>query len=836
MFCAQATLIHVIGDPPSLAAFFDIWRGNAGTFLQDEGDFGIRRISYPQAANRAAAFASRLSNAGIASGDRILIWGENRAEWVVALWGALLAGVVCVPVDYRSSPALVARIGAIVEAKLILTGDSVSAADFPFPIWHLATLLEETAAPNYPPAPAEQLAEVLFTSGATGDPKGVTLTHRNILANLIPISGGIQKYRKYMGPFSPIRFLNLLPLSHMFGQSMAAFIPPMISGTVFFMSGYNPQAVARLVHRRRISVIVCVPQMLELLRDYVLQTCPEAAEPKHRQRWYWAWWQYRRVHKLLGWKFWAFVVGAAPLDSELEAFWRKLGFVVIQGYGLTETAPVATLNHPFETRQGSVGKPIHGVKVRIAEDGEILLRGENVTPGYYGETAALAVDEEGWFHTGDIGSQDADGRLTILGRKKEMIVSPDGLNVYPQDVERVLNAQPGVVESAVVAAKRDGRESVHAVLVLAPGTDADTVIRAANQLLEGHQRVRGFSLWPDPALPRTSGTGKLKRAAVSQWVQGTAAPAVSSGESVEAILSKFAGGRAVSAGTTIDELGLSSLDRIQLLMELEARSGAPVTEAQFAQAKTVEDLARLKPSAAPETFTFPEWNRGGLAQFVRRLALPLVILPLARAFAWLKVEGLENLRGVDGPVIFASSHQSHFDVPCILSALPAARRYRLATAMSKEFFHPHFYPANYGFGERFRSSLMYYLSCLLLNTFPLPQRESGARSSLRYAAEMAADGWSILIFPEGKRTEDGALNAFQPGVGMLASRLEIPVVPVRLVGLDKVLHKDAKFATPGRAKVIFGKPMQCQGGDYAAIAAQVEAAVRQLQSGASNPW
>lgn len=827
-FGAPSYPIHVIGDPPSLAAFFEIWRNNAGTFLQDEGDFGIRRISYEQAAQLAAGFATRLTAAGIAAGDRILIWSENRAEWVVALWGAVLAGVVVVPVDYRSSASLVERIGGIVQAKAILTGDNVSPFAFPFPNWHLSSLQDVAAVQKFPVAPADQLAEVLFTSGATGDPKGVTLTHRNILANLTPISGGIEKYRKYMGPFSPIRFLNLLPLSHMFGQSMAAFIPPMISGTVFFLSGYSPQAVTRLVHRRRISVIVCVPQMLELLRDYVLQVCPEAAEPKQRQRWYWAWWQYRRVHSLLGWKFWAFVVGAAPLDSELEAFWRKLGFVVIQGYGLTETAPVATLNHPFETRQGSVGKPIHGVKVKIAEDGEILLRGENVTPGYYGETASLAVDEEGWFHTGDIGSQDAEGRLTILGRKKEMIVSPDGLNVYPQDVERVLNAQPGVVESAVVGAKRDGRESVHAVLVLEAGVDPEAVIRETNQQLEAHQKVRAFSVWPEPALPRTSGTGKLKRAAVAQWVAGTAAPAASAGESVEAILSKFAAGRAVTAGTTIEELGLSSLDRIQLLMELEAKSGAPVTEAQFAQAKTVEDLARLKPAAAPETFVFPEWNRGALAQIVRRLALPLVILPLARAFAWLKVEGLENLRDVPGPVIFASSHQSHFDVPCILFALPAARRYRLATAMSKEFFNPHFYPGNYSFGERCRSSLMYYLSCLLLNTFPLPQRESGARSSLRYAAEMAAEGWSILIFPEGKRTDRGEIHPFQPGVGMLAARLEIPVVPVRLIGLEKVLHKDAKFATPGRAKVVFGKPIRCSGGDYAAIAADVEAAVRAL--------
>ena len=151
------------------------------------------------------------------------------------------------------------------------------------------------------------------------------------------------------------------------------------------------------------------------------------------------------MHRAFGLKFWAFVVGAAPLPAELEEFWRRMGFAVIQGYGLTETAPIVTLNHPFKTSKGSVGTPIAGVEVRIAEDGEILVRGENVTTGYYGDGATQRVlDDQGWLHTGDIGDRDAQGRLFIKGRKKEMIVTPDGLNVFPEDVERVLDALPGV--------------------------------------------------------------------------------------------------------------------------------------------------------------------------------------------------------------------------------------------------------------------------------------------------------------------------------------------------------------------------------------------------------
>ena len=824
----------MIGNPPSLAAFFALWSNNRGDYLHYEGDLAAGRLTYAETARLASAFAARLRTADIAKGDRVLFWGENRPEWIVALWGCLLEGVVAVPIDFRSSGSVVERIAGIVAAKALLLGEGLQPpAALPCPVWPLRSALEGTG-DTQPFAPAEpaELAEILFTSGATGDPKGVTITHRNILANLKPIDHGIDKYRKYMGPFKPIRFLNLLPLSHMFGQAMAAFIPAMLEGDVYFTSGYGPRDVIHLIHRRRISVLVCVPQMLELLRYEIQQAVPESKEPPRGSKWYGRWWQYRRVHQRFGWKFWSFVVGAAPLDPELEEFWRKLGYVVIQGYGLTETAPVATLNHPFETKKGTVGKAISGVEIRISPEGEVLLRGENVTPGYYGQTDAGILDAEGWLHTGDIGELDADKRLRILGRRKEMIVSPDGLNVFPEDVERALNAQPGVRESAVVAAKLGAREQVHAVLVLDAGTDPESVIAAANASLESHQRVRGFSLWPHATLPRTSGTKKLKRTEVSNWLAGIAVPsAAAKSDSVEDILRKYAGARQITADSSLDDLGLSSLDRIQLLMELEQRTGNRIGETQFAQARTVADLTRVPPSGAPvtaETFEFPEWNRTAPARLVRRVALPGFILPLARAFAWIRTEGLENLATIDGPVIFAANHQSHFDVPAIFWSLPAKWRYRVAPAMAREFFDAHFHPERHTKTERFTSGLNFVLASLVFQAFPLPQREAGTREALRYAGELLSDGISILIFPEGKRTDHGEILRFQPGVGMLASRLRVPVIPVRLENLEKVLHKDAKMATPGRARVKFGPALYPEGDDYAALAAKIEAAVRAL--------
>src|SRR5579871_1470083 len=476
--------------------------------IYDEG-FRTRTDRYDQVVGKAQAFAARLAAAGVTPGDKVILYGENRPEWIVALWGCLLSGVIAVPIDYRSSPEFVDRVDKIVHARLILTGDDVL-----FPpderVWPLASLSDAfvAAAAPAPPITKDQTAEIIFTSGATAEPKGVVITHRNILANIVPVEREILKYRGYGRPFFPIRFLNLLPLSHMFGQSMATFIPPMLPGIVIFMRGFNPNEIVRQIHSRRVSVLVSVPQILQILREHIVKRFPELRVLRpEKMHWLRRWWRYRRVHRMFGWKLWSFVVGAAPLPAELEQFFSELGFLVIQGYGLTETAPIVTLNHPFHARKGTVGTPIAGVQVKIAEDGEILVRGENVTTGYFERPEETAsAFEDGWFHTGDIGKLNENGGLVILGRKKEMIVTPEGLNVFPEDVEEALKQQPGVRDAAVI-----GTDRVQAVLILNPGVNADAIVIAANAKLADYQRIRNVSLWPYAEFPRTEGTGKLKR-------------------------------------------------------------------------------------------------------------------------------------------------------------------------------------------------------------------------------------------------------------------------------------------------------------------------------------
>jgi long-chain acyl-CoA synthetase len=838
----------------TLLDFFADLARTDGEFLVYDDGYRTWSMTYGQVADAARAFGERLRGAGVTQGQSVAIWSENRPEWIVALWGCVLEGVILVPIDYRASATFLGTVADIVSARLVLTGEVVDASVLPAaarPVWPLNELrgagsrTSDAQASETRDATADDTAEIIFTSGATADPKGVVITHRNILANVVPIEKEVAKYRHWAKPFQPVRFLNLLPLSHMFGQAMATFIPPMLPGLVIFTRSYSPDEIIRQIKERRVSVLVCVPKMLEVLKEHLIRVAPEAADPPaQKMHWTARWWRFRRVHRLFGLKFWAIVVGAAPLDPELEAFWGRLGFLVVQGYGLTETAPIVTLNHPFHATRGAVGKPIAGVEVRIADDGEILVRGENVTRGYYNapdETRTAFRD--GWFHTGDIGEFDDQGQLHIRGRKKEMIVTPEGLNVFPEDVERALDAQPGVRESAVVGASTGGStsERVHAVLVLEPGADIDEIVRAANAVLGDQQKIRAAAVWPGSELPRTEGTRKLKRRELKQWLsseQGRYKPeAAGSTRTVASVVARFAPGRTISTSTTIDELGLSSIERMELMMALEEAFQVTVDESRFTSARTMGDLEALtKPLesagpatiAATESIAFPAWNRTLPARALRRVSLPTWILPLERVFARVDAEGLENLEPLTGPVIFASNHQSHFDTPVIFDALPARWRYRLAPAMAKEFFKAHFFPEQFSTSAYLKNSANYYLASLFFNAFPLPQRESGTRQTLRYIGEVINDGFSVLIFPEGRRNPEGEIERFLPGVGMIAARLDVPVVPVRLFGLDRILHPSWKWPARGRARVRFGRPMSLKGNDYAALAAQIEEAVRAL--------
>jgi len=822
-----------IASPPGaprlseLHQFFRRIAQYEGEFLIYDDGFRGWTFRYFEIARSAESFACRLQIEGIHKGDAVMIWSESRPGWIVALWGCLLQGAVIVPVEPQSSIDLFRKIEQKVRPRLALLGDRVPAlTDSQTPVWRVADIEQPGKPVTREPVSVfeNDVAEIVFTSGTTGEPKGVVITHRNLAAQLGPIEDQIAPYRKYVRPFAPLRILNLLPMSHLFGQSLATFVPPLIPASVLFISSASPREIVRQIRGRHAVILVAVPKILEVLRDFIVRRFPETADTSRQTDvWPRRWWRFRRVHRMFGWKFCCVVSGGAPLPAELEQFWANLALVVVQGYGLTETAPVISFSHPFHAQPGTTGKPIEGVDLKIADDGEVLVRGDNVTPGYFDapqETAGAFHD--GWFRTGDLGELDKAGNLIIRGRKKEMIVTPEGLKVFPEDVEAVLDRLPGVQESAVI-----GKDRVHAVLVLGEGINLDEIVRLANARLEDHQKIRSASIWPGVELPRTKTTRKLRRAEIATVIEKGVVESVSKpGTDLASLVHKYAPGRTIGVDTTIEELGLSSLDRIELMMDLETKLDTNIDEAAFASIRKVADLA--KPTLAAEETRFPRYNRRWIARLIRGAALEGILLPLTRMFARREISGLENLDSVRGPVVLAANHESHLDTPIIFASLPMRLRRRIAPAVWKEYFDAHFHPERHSVRERWTNRVLYFLITVLFNGFPIPQTETGARESIRYMGELADEGWSILIFPEGERSVTGQIGRFLPGVGMIASRLHLSVVPIRLRGAGRLLPPGGARPHRGPVEVRIGAPIQLEGESYAALARRVEDAIRNL--------
>ncbi len=801
--------------------------------------------SYRELAAQAGRFAAYLDDEGFSRGDRLVVWSENRPEWVAVFWACLARGVEVVPVDFHSSLERVSRIRDESGARTIVYGSRAIVDGPHFSISRL-TELPEPARFSAAPADPSEIVELLYTSGTTAEPKGVVHRHRNICSNLTPIAHEIARYRNWARPFQPIRFLQTLPLSHMFGQAMGLFIPPILGGAVVFSDELHPRAIRETIRRERVSVLVSVPRILDTLTADIARRHPRtnletAGSGGVAARW----WRHRHVHAEFGLKFWASVVGGAPLDTETEGFWTRLGWLVIQGYGLTETSPVVSVNHPFHARRGSLGKAIGDQEVSVAEDGEILVRGSSIAEGYLvaGGQIVRATDEAGWFHTGDLGEMDADGRLTYRGRKKDLIVTADGLNIHPEDIERVLNAQAGIRDSAVVAVAGPHGEQVHAALILDdPNSDPAGFVQAANQRLEPGQRIRLWSRWPEPEFPRTESTHKLQRRLVAAAVIGNDTRKPSSQRTgLDDILARLTGRPAqwTPDKRLAEDLALTSLDRIDLLAELERHFGIEIDEREFAAIQTVGELrasistdarapatatrsAEDEGSPAPirETFSPPRWSRTLPSRIARRCLQAALIRPLLRLFVDIEVEGIHHLDRTSPPVLFASNHTSHLDTAVIATALPAGWHRRLAPAMRSEYFYP---------PKGDRHPILYFLSCLAFNAYPLPQNPGRIRESLRYTGELLSDGDCPLIFPEGRRTEDGSLGRFQPGIGLMGIRLRAPVVPLRLEGLFEIMPVGSRWPRRGRARLKIGAPLHFQQDEeFVEFAARVKAAVGAL--------
>ncbi|MGC9200131.1 MAG: AMP-binding protein [Acidobacteriaceae bacterium] len=865
---------------PHLATLVDDLRRNgAQTAIVCYRGVRCHATTYAELATLAARFSAEILQRGICPGERIVLWGENSAEWVGAFFGCLLRGVLVVPLDAAGSPDFAARIIADVAPRLILA----DATRLPWlrsttpylPLENLAAHLP--AEPLFAVDPAVQLDapfQIIFTSGTTSTPKGIVHTHRNVLASLDPIEREMQKYLRYERLFHPLRFLHTLPLSHVFGQFMGLWTPPLLAAELHLDPHLEPARLLDRIRLNRISVLIAVPRSLELLRSHLktlfpnieAQLAASAGWPVTRRML-----RFRHVHRSTGWKFWALISGGGTLPPDLELFWGRLGYAVIQGYGMTETAALITLNHPFHLGKGTLGKPLPGREVKISPQGEILVRGD-VVAGSTWVQGRIQPRTSDWLATGDLAIQEDSGELRFAGRRSDVIVTSAGLNIYPADLEAALLQQPGVRSAAVV--KYEGPNGPEPVAVLLAEGDASHlrhVLQQANQQLATFQQMRHVLRWLQPSFPYTS-TGKLLRRVVAEWAgaqlsASASNPAPVPGDPLLEMIASISG--EPPAGTTdsahlAEDLHLDSLARVQLQSLLEQRFGIELEEEQIAQAVTLGDLraitgspsppapqpsaqnldqdqdqARPRPStqlAAPNPapaitqdaapvipaptvkassppstalpHRYPRWTWLAPINLLRAAFLELVVRPLVWFLAAPRVER-SSAAGAQPqqPMLIIANHITAYDVPLVLYGLPAHLRRRIACAMAAELL------MDFRRGRNGPSVLLnpllpiaYWLITILFNVFPLP-RLGGFRRSFEHAGQALDRGYSVIIFPEGRRSATGTLLPFRSGIGLLAQEAEAAVLPVALVGIDRILQTDRRWFHSGRITVRVGEPI-----------------------------
>jgi long-chain acyl-CoA synthetase len=839
---------------------------------------GNRRVvtTYAGLATLAGRFSRMLADRGIAPGERVLLWGANSAEWVAAFFGCVLRGVIAVPLDAAGSVDFAVRVIADVTPRLIV-GDQehlqkLSRIESTHASNAAARIAFEDFSSSLPPVPMfepdpslnpETPLQILFTSGTTSAPKGIVHTHGNVLSSVEVLEREIKKYLRYERWVHPLRILHTLPLSHVFGQFMGLWVPPLLAAQVHYEDNLVASHMVERIRRERISVAAVVPRVLELLRVDLLSSDPRLqrrVDAIQNQRVWKKWWRMRDVHRRFGFKFWAFVSGGASLPAEVEQFWNALGFVLVQGYGMTETTALATLNHPMHPTRGSIGKPLAGREVRVAEDGEILVRGPMLAAGTW-RNGGIETRSGDWLHTGDLGAVDPSGQMRFLGRKSDVIVAASGMNIHPEDLEQVVRSQSGVRDCVVVGWDSPrGPEPVAVVILQAHAEDASLakILSSSNRELQEFQQISNILRWPTNEFPRNT-MGKLLRREVAVWVaqqlrnENTPSTLTASQDPLLRLLQQITGqgldGLDDSAELASD-LHLDSLGRMQLTMAMEEQFGVSISDSAVATARTLADLRKLlspaqanekraestepwvpqvsplrpgigKTSAgAPSSprrrwneTNYPHWPWSAPVQFLRMLFIEWKLRPLVWLLAHPRVRGGRDSLPAR-PSIYIANHVTAMDVPLVLYALPHRVRAHMAVAMSAELlaaWRRRRDAAGVGAGPlRWFAPLQALLVTGLLNVFPLPAG-AGLRRSFAHAGEALDRGYNVLVFPEGQRTLHGELQPFQTGISLLAQESHTQVVPVALVGLWAAAQRKGfhRLRPPG-LEVRIGQPLQQQ--------------------------
>jgi long-chain acyl-CoA synthetase len=884
---------------------------------------GVEKVTYGELQERAEAAARFLSSHQIQLADRCAILADNDIGWCAAYLGILRLGAIAVPLDTHYTPQQIAKLLTDSSAKMVFTteryaggiqeafrlaGNTVRLVLLRGSDPNFESLSESLSAPGQP-LPADvvtvnEAAVVLYTSGTTSDPKGVVLSHGNLLAEAEAVFAKLQLDENDS-------ILGVMPLYHSLAQLANLLLPFIVGARVIYLEEINASEMLKALREHRPTLFCCVPQFFYLIHQRVLSKVAEGGRmrsmlfrlllginsvTRQMTRLNLGRIFFSQVHEVIGKKMRILVTGGARFDPAIGRDFYKLGFNLLEAYGLTETSGGATLTPPGEGGQGSVGVPLPGIEVKIVPaesgsldgdlSGEIAIRGPIVMKGYFHRPDATAeVLKDGWFLTGDLGRLDAQGKLCITGRKKEVIVLSSGKNIYPEEIEAQYAQSPFIQELCVVGMALPGEpaaERLHAVIVpnLEVMRDRKVVnmkevlrfdIENISVHLPAHKRILSYEIRVEP-LPRTT-TRKLKRFEIERQVKArgsevaaseTASQAVSEEEAawtadpevaraLEVIREAAHDKKAVRPQANLElDLGLDSIERVELLTNLEqlfgTRMGAEVAQSIYSVRQLVE-AARSQSKA-----TMPERPANAWSKLLKELpendplftdllkprhivmvagfAVLKVCNLVARWLVRLQVSGVENLPS-RGAYLICPNHETYIDPFFLASAVP----YRV---LRKLFY--------VGASEYFATPLR-RKAAKLMQLAPVDPDANLIRA-LQAGAFGLRHGKILVLFPEGERSIDGEVRKFKKGAAILSSHLQVPIVPVAFNGAFPIWPRNRSFSwrailpwSGTKVQLRFGKPIQSEGlpeaecsqvcaeAHYASVTEELRRTVLDLQAG-----
>ncbi len=881
--------------------------------LQMEKNEEWVRYSYADLRRFSLEIGARLHRHGLRKGDRVVLFSENQCEWGLAYLGAARNGLTVVPIDAQTWHREAWSIAAFTDAKAILASEKCFSrlteqglADneaSPAPVLllnvnehgrafsrenlPLSCPAEESDGDvvDLPEVQADDPASIIFTTGTMVDPRGAVHTHRNFLANLFGVNKNLPVHPEDV-------FLSILPLYHAL-EFTCGFLMPISGGAkVTYATTLKPRVILQTMRRTGTTCMLGVPTFYALLRDYLERKVLGASRSTFRSNLMVTSKQisrsverrfgrnigrklFSKVNQEFGGKVRVFVSGGSTLGEDLFEDFKALGMPIYEGYGLTETAPVLTVNPLNRARIRSAGRPLPGVEVRLDHPdqhgvGEIVVRTPSLMRGYFRNNAAdRAVMEDDWFHTGDLGWVDIDGYIYLTGRIKDVIVTGAGKNVYPIDLEAIYCDIPGVREIAVVGIPKGLTEEIHAMIRADPGdtqtesTIEDAIqqeIRKLGRELPSYHRLQQVHFWPEN-LPTTE-SGELDRARLRRQLprqlkesRGQEVPSGGNGASASSPeslliseLSRISGAPESSIDRATDlyaDLGLDSLQAIELLLFAEESMGVSIPDDEavglskvgelFDAARSVGETKASQPKKLPRELpssTLSLTEKRVLDRTLLRCSFRAARVILSSWF------GLHVTNGeavpVGQPYILAANHSSHLDTGAVVAALAHSKgleeALRLHVLGARDYF--------------FASWWRGWLVSKLLNVVPIERHESSL-ASLKLVRGILSGGEPILIYPEGTRSRTGDLQGFKAGLGLIAWEMQVPVVPVAISGTHAALPVGRSWPARHPIQVIFGEPVKMENYQvhpqelsrdelYRRIARDVQAQVRGLRASAAD--